>query len=72
MFTQQRDLSVPCDLVPRCPVCGAPMSMNLRVDDTFVEDAAGIRPQVTVRRFYAATRDSIFSFWNWASAAIHW
>ena len=39
MFTQQRDLSVPCDLVPRCPVCGAPMSMNLRVDDTFVEDA---------------------------------
>ena len=39
MFTQQRDLSVPSDLVPRCPVCGAPMSMNLRVDDTFVEDA---------------------------------
>ena len=39
MFTQQRDLRVPSDLVPHCPVCGAPMSMNLRVDDTFVEDA---------------------------------
>ena len=39
MFTQQRDLRVPGDLVPHCPVCGAPMSMNLRVDDTFVEDA---------------------------------
>lgn len=38
MFTQQRDLRVPSDLVPHCPVCGAPMSMNLRVDDTFVED----------------------------------
>lgn len=39
MFTQQRNLRVPSDLVPHCPVCGAPMSMNLRVDDTFVEDA---------------------------------
>ncbi|MEE8720076.1 MAG: Sir2 silent information regulator family NAD-dependent deacetylase [Coriobacteriales bacterium] len=33
------DLSVPDDLVPRCPVCGEPMAMNLRCDDTFVEDA---------------------------------
>ncbi len=30
--------TVPSDLVPRCPVCGEPMSMNLRADDTFVED----------------------------------
>lgn len=29
---------VPSELVPRCPKCGAPMSMNLRADDTFVED----------------------------------
>lgn len=29
---------VPSDLVPRCPKCGKPMSMNLRSDDTFVED----------------------------------
>ena len=31
-------MSVPSELVPRCPVCGKPMSMNLRADDTFVED----------------------------------
>ena len=30
--------AVPTELVPRCPVCGAPMSMNLRADDTFVQD----------------------------------
>ena len=30
--------SVPPELVPRCPVCGRPMAMNLRSDDTFVED----------------------------------
>ena len=31
-------MSVPSDLVPHCPVCGAPMTMNLRSDDTFVQD----------------------------------
>lgn len=32
-------MRVPAGLVPRCPVCGKPMAMNLRADDTFVEDA---------------------------------
>ena len=31
-------MTVPPELIPRCPVCGEPMSMNLRADDTFVED----------------------------------
>lgn len=31
-------MTVPSDLVPYCPVCGEPMSMNLRADNTFVED----------------------------------
>lgn len=30
--------AVPAELVPHCPRCGAPMTMNLRVDGTFVED----------------------------------
>lgn len=38
MFEQQEDLRIPSELVPRCPNCGAPMTMNLRCDDTFVED----------------------------------
>ena len=38
MVEQQRDLRVPSELVPHCPHCGAPMSMNLRSDETFVED----------------------------------
>ncbi len=31
-------MQIPSELVPRCPVCGKPMSMNLRCDETFVED----------------------------------
>ena len=38
MIEEQRDMRVPTELVPHCPVCGRPMTMNLRADDTFVED----------------------------------
>jgi NAD-dependent SIR2 family protein deacetylase len=38
MVTEQRDMRIPADLVPRCPKCGGPFTMNLRCDDTFVED----------------------------------
>ncbi|MCD8067463.1 MAG: Sir2 silent information regulator family NAD-dependent deacetylase [Lachnospiraceae bacterium] len=38
MIKQQRDMKIPSELIPRCPVCGKPMTMNLRSDDTFVED----------------------------------
>ena len=31
-------MEVPIELVPYCPKCGEPMSMNLRADNTFVED----------------------------------
>ena len=31
-------MEIPSELVPHCPKCGKPMSMNLRADDTFVED----------------------------------
>jgi NAD-dependent SIR2 family protein deacetylase len=31
-------MTVPSELVPHCPKCGKPMSMNLRADNTFVED----------------------------------
>ncbi|MCD8161386.1 MAG: Sir2 silent information regulator family NAD-dependent deacetylase [Clostridiales bacterium] len=38
MVKAQRDMKIPSELIPRCPVCGAPMNVNLRCDDTFVED----------------------------------
>lgn len=38
MIVQQQDMRVPSELVPYCPVCGAPMTMNLRSDHFFVQD----------------------------------
>lgn len=54
MIREQSDMSVPTGLIPKCPVCGAPMTMNLRSDDTFVQDcgwyAAADRYEDFIRR----------------------
>ena len=54
MVAKQENMLVPSELVPHCPVCGAPMSMNLRADNTFVEDdgwhIAAERYQTFIRR----------------------
>lgn len=38
MVRSQTHLRIPSRLIPRCPRCGKPMSMNLRIDSSFVED----------------------------------
>lgn len=38
MITEQKDMRVPTELLPICPHCGKPLTMNLRSDDSFVED----------------------------------
>lgn len=38
MVKKQKNMRIPSGLVPKCPLCGAPMSMNLRCDDSFVQD----------------------------------
>lgn len=37
MVAQQKDMKIPTELLPICPHCGKPMTMNLRCDNTFVE-----------------------------------
>lgn len=43
MVERQSEMRVPSELVPYCPVCGKPMSMNLRADNTFVQDEGWYR-----------------------------
>lgn len=54
MVAEQKDLKIPSELIPRCPVCGEPMTMNLRCDHFFVQDegwyAAANRYEDFVRR----------------------
>ncbi|MBO5484677.1 MAG: Sir2 silent information regulator family NAD-dependent deacetylase [Lachnospiraceae bacterium] len=44
MFRQmdqaRKDCRVPSYMIPKCPICGGPMEMNLRSDQHFVEDEA--------------------------------
>ena len=39
MVEQQKDMKIPTGLIPKCPKCGKPLTMNLRSDDKFVEDS---------------------------------
>lgn len=38
MLAEQKDMRIPAELLPVCPHCGKPLTMNLRSDDKFVED----------------------------------
>ena len=38
MVTRQENMKIPTELLPVCPHCGKPLTMNLRSDNKFVED----------------------------------
>ena len=38
MFKEQKDMKIPKELIPKCPVCKGEMFPNLRGGDYFVED----------------------------------
>ncbi len=59
MIARQRDMKIPSDLVPHCPVCGRPMTMNLRIDNHFVQDEGWYAAQKRYHDFlerYADTK----------------
>ena len=55
MVAKQKNTKIPTELIPKCPVCGAPMTMNLRCDNSFVQDegwyAAAKRYENFIRRY---------------------
>ena len=54
MALVQKDMKIPTELIPKCPICGKPMTMNLRCDNSFVQDtgwyAAANRYEDFIRR----------------------
>lgn len=51
MVAEQKDLRIPTGLLPRCPRCGKPLTMNLRADDRFVEDEGWHRAAARYNEF---------------------
>ena len=51
MVKEQKNRKIPTALIPRCPICHKPMTMNLRVDSTFVEDNGWKRAAEQYERF---------------------
>ncbi len=51
MVAEQKDMAVPSSLLPRCPHCGRPLTMNLRSDDKFVEDEGWHRAAVRYEEY---------------------
>jgi NAD-dependent SIR2 family protein deacetylase len=52
-------MTIPSDLVPKCPNCGKPLTMNLRSDDTFVEDEGWDRAAQRYNQFLRARNGKI-------------
>ena len=57
MEKERQGARIPSALVPRCPVCGGEMAMNLRSDDHFVEDENWHAAEDRFSRFLSACLD---------------
>ena len=57
MIRRQDHMKIPRDLVPHCPHCGKPLTMNLRADDTFVQDEGWYQASRRYSRFLTAHQD---------------
>lgn len=67
MVARQRAMRIPTELIPRCPVCGAPMTMNLRCDDTLpmFKTRVGMLPKAGIQTLYGGTSMRRCCIWSW-------
>jgi len=57
MIKLQKNMRIPSELIPHCPVCGAPMTTNLRIDDTFVQDQGWHQAKKNYEKFLTQYRN---------------
>lgn len=62
MFAEQKNMRVPAELVPKCPKCGKPMTMNLRADDKFVQDEGWYKASERYCKFIGAHENANILF----------
>ncbi len=64
MAARQERMRIPPELLPRCPHCGRPMTMNLRCDDTFVQDDGWHAAAVRYENFLRTRAGQRVLFWE--------
>ena len=64
MVKEQKDMRIPTELIPKCPVCGKPMTMNLRADATFVQDEGWDIHAGYYEKFLNTHKKSKILFWE--------
>ena len=62
MVKRQENMKIPTELLPTCPHCGKPLTMNLRCDDTFVEDEGWHRAAERYENFLRTRADGKILF----------
>ena len=62
MMEQQKDMRIPSELLPVCPHCGRPLTMNLRSDDKFVGDEGWHRAAERYENFLRTRRNGRILF----------
>lgn len=55
MLSETTDCRIPYSLVPKCPVCGGDMEVNLRKDNYFVQDSKWFNSENNYRKFISGT-----------------
>ncbi len=58
MFKTQNNMRVDSELIPYCPKCGKPMGMNLRMDNTFIEDDGWHKASKNYMSFLEANKNT--------------
>lgn len=64
MAARQDHMKIPSELIPRCPVCGAPMTMNLRCDGSFVQDGGWYAASERYHDFIQNHKKQHVLFWE--------
>ena len=62
MIKYKKEMKIPTELIPKCPYCGRNMSMNLRVDSTFVQDKNWHNQKSKYEEFLKISNDSKILF----------
>lgn len=57
MMERQKEMRIPSELLPVCPHCGKPLTMNLRADHKFVEDGGWHQAAERYNNFLRTRKD---------------